>query len=132
MKSYKLLLAVLIAVVVAAFTVQLVSAPYHQPPNQPLTVERGKITEFQEEVASSVIKPGECFTVVKEDKERFESSERDRRGWIRITEIIKDIDICNDNGEIKRSYHEHVIVCEKSPDLQQVTCNDYHAHEPQP
>ena len=86
-------------------------------------IERGKITEFQEEVASGTIAPGECFVVIKEDKERFISSELSRRGWIRITEIIKDIEICNVDGTIKKDYNTQVITCEKSPDLKQVSCS---------
>lgn len=93
----------------------------------PFPIERGKITEFQEEIASGTVAPDECLVVVKEDKERFVSSDPARRGWIRITEIIKDIEICNFGGQIVRQYHAHVITCDKSPDLKQVSCIEYHA-----
>ncbi len=97
-----------------------------------IDIERGKVTDLPEQIASDAVAPGECLIVVKEHPERFVSSDRTRSGWIRITEIIKDIEICNVQGAIVRSYHAHVITCDKSPDLKQVICNDYHAHEPQP
>lgn len=92
-------------------------------------IERGKIENLPEQIASDAVAPGECLIVVKEHPERFTSSDPTRRGWIRVTEIIKDIEICNDQGVIRRSYHAHVIVCDKSPDLKVVQCTDYHAHE---
>lgn len=94
-------------------------------------IERGKVTDLPEQIASDAVAPGECLIVVKEHPEKFVSSDPDRRGWMRVTEIIKDIEICNLDGQIVRSYHAHAIVCDKSPDLQQVQCRDFHAHEPQ-
>jgi cysteine-rich repeat protein len=96
------------------------------------TIERGRTTDLPEQIASGSVAPGECLIVVKEHPERFVSTAPGKIGWIRITEIIKDIEICNNNGQIVRSYHEHVITCDKSPDLRQVSCIDYHANEASP
>ncbi len=94
-------------------------------------IERGKVTDLPEQIASDAVAPGECLIVVKEHPEKFVSSDPDRRGWMRVTEIIKDIEICNLDGQIVRSYHAHVIVCDKSPDLQLVQCRDDHAAYPE-